>query len=72
MSKLEFFGRPLVAFDAYNKQHRRWFAEYIERRSWGQCPVRFIVPDDNGNLIDVIKNAMLKYQVEREFGKKSI
>ena len=34
-------------------------------------PVRFIVPDENGNLIDLIKNSMLKFHMEKEFGKKS-
>jgi len=69
MSKLEFYSRPLVAFDATNKQHRRYFSQYLTRRSWGQCPVRFIVPDQNGNLIDLIKNALLKFHMEKEFGK---
>ena len=71
MSKLEYYSRPLVAFDARNKLHRQYFATYLERRSWGRCPVRFIVPDENGNLIDLIKNSMLKFHMEKEFGKKS-
>jgi len=30
MSKLEFLARPLVAFDPYNKDHRRYYAEFLE------------------------------------------
>lgn len=69
MSRLEYYSRPLVAFDAKNKQHRRWFAEYQQRRAWGHCPVRFIVPDEHGNLIELIQNALLRFYMEREFGR---
>jgi len=42
MSKLEYLARPLVAFDPHNKDHRRYYAEYLEYKGWGTCPVRFI------------------------------
>jgi len=70
MSRLEFFSRPLVAFDANNKQHRKWFAEFKKNRAWGSCPVRFIVPDANGTLLQLIHDQMLQHYVEREFGEK--
>ena len=46
MSKLEYLARPLVAFDPYNKDHRRYYADYLESGGWGSCPVRFIFPED--------------------------
>jgi hypothetical protein len=68
MSRLEFYNRPLVAFDPYNKDHRRHYARFIETRSWGKCPVRFIVPEDHGgDLISMIKNSLIQYYIEREF-----
>ena len=42
MSKLAFFARPLVAFDPYNKDHRRYYAEFLEYGGWGTCPVQFV------------------------------
>lgn len=69
MSKLEFLCRPLVAFDPYNKDHRRWYAEFVEYGGWGRCPVRFIVPEDTGmDLPTMIKNSMIQYYIDREFG----
>jgi hypothetical protein len=69
MSKLEFFARPLVAFDPYNKDHRRYYAEFLEFGGWGRCPVRFICPSDNGSdLTLMIKNHLTEYYVDREFG----
>jgi len=69
MSRLEFFSRPLVAFDPNNKDHRRYYAEYLEYGGWGTCPVRFIVPEDHGdNLPTMIKNSLIEYYVSREFG----
>jgi hypothetical protein len=72
MSRLEFYSRPLVAFDPNNKDHRRYYAQYLESRTWGRCPVRFIVPEDHGgDLISMIKNSMIQYYIEREFRIKA-
>lgn len=69
MSKLEFYSRPLVAFDPNNKDHRRYYAEFVELGSWGRCPVRFICPEDNGgDLVSMIKNSLIQYYIDREFG----
>lgn len=71
MSKLEFYSRPLVAFDAHNKEHRRFYYEFIETMSWGHCPVRFIVPDGTGmDLVKMIQSELLKYYVGLEFEKR--
>jgi hypothetical protein len=71
MSRLEFYCRPLVAFDPTNKDHRRFYAEFVNTSSWGSCPVRFIVPEDTGgDLVSMIKNSLINYYVEREFQYK--
>ncbi len=68
MSKLEYLMRPLVAFDAYNKDHRRYYAEFLEYGGWGRCPVRFIVAEDHGmDLPTMIKNRLCEYYISREF-----
>jgi hypothetical protein len=69
MSKLEYFARPLVAFDPYNKDHRRYYAEFLEYGGWGRCPVRFICPEDSGSDLTVmIRNILIQYYIDREFG----
>jgi hypothetical protein len=69
MSKLEYLARPLVAFDPHNKDHRRYYAEYLEYKGWGMCPVRFICTEDHGdNLPAMIQRIMVDYYVDREFG----
>ncbi len=68
MSKLEFYARPLVAFDPSNKEHRRWYHEFVEYGGWGKCPVRFICPHDNGyDLTIMIRNELIEYYVRKEF-----
>jgi hypothetical protein len=67
MSKLQLHGRPYVVFDPTNKDHRRWFAEFQRRSSWGHCPVRFVIDDDNGDLITMIQRRLIQYYVDREF-----
>jgi hypothetical protein len=69
MSRLEYFNRPLVAFDPNNKDHRRYYAEFLTYRGWGHCPVRFICPDDSGSDLTVmIRNILIQYYIDREFG----
>lgn len=69
MSKLEFLQRPLVVFDPSNKEHRRYYKDYLEYGGWGRCPVRFIVPEDIGmDLPTMIKNQLIEYYLERDLG----
>jgi hypothetical protein len=58
-----------MAFDAANKQHRAWFAEFQRAGTWGRCPVRFIVSDDHGDLVTMIQRRLIEHYVDREFGK---
>ena len=67
MSKLQYHGRPWVNFDPGNKDHRRWFAEFQDHNTWGKCPVRFIVSDDHGDLLSMVRYRLLDYYMHREF-----
>ena len=70
MSKLALFGRPFVVFDPSNKDHRRWFADFNREARWGNCPVRFVVDDDNGDLVTMIQRRLIQFYVDKEFGPK--
>jgi hypothetical protein len=72
MSKLEFYARPLVAFDPSDKQHRRFYYEFLESRTWGRCPVRFICPDQTGaDLVKMMQTQLVDWYVRQEFKKAS-
>jgi hypothetical protein len=57
-----------VAFEATDPQHREWFAEFRKLGTWGKCPVRFIIPDDHGDLITMIQRRLIDFYVGKEFG----
>jgi len=67
MSRLQLHGRPWVVFDSKNKEHRRWFADFNKTGAWGQCPVRFVVNDDHGDLITQIQRELIAHYVAKEF-----
>ena len=72
MSKLEFYARPLVAFDPNNKDHRRWYYEFIEYGGWGKCPVRFICPEASGSdLVKMITHQLVEYYIKKEFERST-
>ena len=68
MSKLQLIGRPWVVFDPKNKDHRRWYSDFNRDCKWGNCPVRFVVDDDCGDLITMIQRRLIAYYTEKEFG----
>jgi len=72
MSRLAFIGRPWVAFEATDPQHRAWFAEFRKLCTWGKCPVRFIIPDDHGDLITMIQRRLIDYYISEEFDPSKV
>lgn len=69
MSILQFHSRPWTVFDPANRDHRRWYHEFVAHGTWGRCPYRFVIPDDHGNLITMIQRKLVEYYVQREFKK---
>ena len=68
MSVLELHSRPFVAFDASNREHRQHYHNFVVTRSWGKCPVRFLVPEDHGDLVTMMQRALIEYYTKKEFG----
>ena len=71
MSILSFYGRPWTVFDAANRQHRKWFAQFQAQGTWSNCPVRFIVAEDQGDLVTMIQRRLIDYYTTKEFGEKT-
>lgn len=67
MSRLELYSRPWVVFDPFNKNHREQYFNFIKTGTWGRCPYRFIIPDDQGDLLTMIQRSLVRYYVEKEF-----
>jgi hypothetical protein len=73
MSRLEYYSRPWVAFDAENKEHRRYYAEFLKFNTWGRCPVRFLVTDEYGmDLPTMIRNKLCEFYVAQEFKREKL
>ena len=68
MSILLFNGRPWTVFEAHNRLHRKWFAEFQRNRTWANCPVRFISDDAAGDLLTMIQRRLIDYYTAKEFG----
>jgi hypothetical protein len=71
MSRLLFHGRPWVVFDADNKDHRTWFAEFSKNRTWSRCPVRFVIAEEHGDLVTLIQRKLIQYYVNKEFKERT-
>lgn len=71
MSKLAFYGRPFVVFDPLNKDHRQEYYKFVKTGMWGHCPYRFVIPDDQGDLVTMIQRKLIAFYVHKEFDVKS-
>jgi hypothetical protein len=71
MSKLAQHGRPYMAFNPSNKDHRRWFAQFQAHSTWAMCPVRFFIDNDAGDLITMIQRRLIDFYTTKEFGEKA-
>lgn len=67
MSRLALYGRPWVVFNAKNREHRQWFADFNKTSQWSRCPVRFVVNEDHGDLITQIQRELIQFYVDKEF-----
>jgi hypothetical protein len=67
MSRLALYGRPWVVFNAKNREHRQWFADFNKTAQWSRCPVRFVVNEDHGDLITQIQRELIQFYVDKEF-----
>jgi hypothetical protein len=67
MSLLTLRARPIMAFDAGNPKHRQYYYEFMVKRTWGYCPVRFMAEGLNTDLVHHIQHEMLGYYVKQEF-----
>jgi hypothetical protein len=70
MSRLQLMGRPFVVFTPESKDHRRYYHDFIRTGTWGTCPVRFVVPEDHGDLVTMIQRSLINYYVTQEFDSR--
>jgi hypothetical protein len=71
MSILDLKARPVIEFDASNPQHRKYFAAFIKRKSWGYIPIRFAVRGSRTDLVTQIERDLVDYYVYKEFKVKN-
>lgn len=69
MSILQLKMRPWCEFDPANREHRKYYAEFLQFGNWVNCPVRFVDPTDCGNLAMAIQASIARYYTKKEFGK---
>ena len=67
MTVLNVAYRPAVYFDVMDKQHRRWFADFLRRRSWGHCPVQFYLEQGYSDVPAMIQDKLTAWYLTREF-----
>jgi hypothetical protein len=72
MSLLSLSLRPLMVFDASNNEHRKYYADFVKRKTWGYCPVRFVVEGTNQtDLVTYIERCLVDYYTMKEFKVKN-
>jgi hypothetical protein len=71
MSILDLKARPIIEFDATNPQHRKYFSEFVKKKSWGYIPIRFAVRGSRTDLVTQVERDLVDYYVYKEFKVKN-
>jgi hypothetical protein len=71
MSSLYLNARVWTVFDPSNADHRRYYYEFIKTNTWGHCPVRFVLPDRQGDLVSMIRRSLIDWYVMSEFAPRN-
>jgi hypothetical protein len=72
MSILSLNLRPLMVFSASNDEHRKHYAEFIKRKTWGYCPVRFVIEGTSQtDLVTYIERCLVDFYTMKEFKVKN-
>lgn len=69
MSLITLSTRPLTRFDPTSKTHRQYYAQFLIKRNWGNCPVRFYLEPGYGDIVSMIENKLSWYYLSRETKK---
>jgi hypothetical protein len=67
MTILHLNSRPWTVFNPGNEDHRRYYYDFVATGTWGRCPVRFVIPDAQGDLISMIQRNLIKWYVTNKF-----
>ena len=67
MTMLHLNARPWTVFDPNNADHRRYYYDFVATGAWGRCPVRFVIPEAQGDLISMIQRSLIRWYVINEF-----
>ena len=60
--------RPTVEFNPSLKNHRSWFAHFVQTGSMRDCPVRFSVRNnESGNPVGTMQRMLVEYYTQKEF-----
>lgn len=70
MLKMSLHLRPWTLFDPTNKNHRAYFTEFLQTRSWKNCPVQWIIGDDSQDVVHFISKILLEHYAQAEFKPK--
>lgn len=71
MSILDLKARPVVEFDSTKTEHRKYYADFVKRKSWGYCPIRFAVRGSRTDLVTQIERDLVDYYSYKEFKVKN-
>lgn len=70
MLKMSLHQRPWTLFDPKNKSHRAYFTEFLQTRSWKNCPVQWLIGDDSQDVVHYIGKVLLEHYAQAEFRPK--
>lgn len=61
--------RQSMFFDPENKEHRRYYWEFLRTSSWGNCPYTWVIDDESASVPHMMHKKLVEYYLNKEFDK---
>ncbi len=62
--------RPTVLFNPQDPQHREWAHQFLEQKTWRDCPVMFALPNSEPSVYTMITRELALFYTRKEFEAK--
>jgi hypothetical protein len=64
--------RQPMFFDPKDKEHRKYYFQFVKTSSWAKCPYSWVIDDESSSVPHMMHKKLVDYYTQKEFGKEKV